>query len=99
MLEIIGGECAGALALFPQGHEIHELESADEILNDQQLAELLTELRGNPLLGGRADIRLFLAGAQDKLAIKVMSLSRQSLHVPAKRQAITKVSSRNVGFR
>jgi serine/threonine-protein kinase HipA len=72
MLEIIGGECAGALALFPQGHEMHELESADEILNDQQLAELLTELRGNPLLGGRGDIRLSLAGAQDKLAIKVI---------------------------
>jgi serine/threonine-protein kinase HipA len=72
MLEIIGGECAGALALFPQGHEMHEPESADEILNDQQLAELLTELRGNPLLGGRGDIRLSLAGAQDKLAIKVI---------------------------
>lgn len=72
MLEIIGGECAGALALFPQGHEIHERKSADEILNDQQLAELLTELRGNPLLGGRGDIRLSLAGAQDKLAIKVI---------------------------
>lgn len=72
MLEIIGGECAGALALFPQGHEVQALESADEILNDQQLAELLTELRGNPLLGGRGDIRLSLAGAQDKLAIKVI---------------------------
>lgn len=72
MLEIIGGECAGALALFPQGHEIQASESADEILDDQQLAELLTELRGNPLLGGRADIRLSLAGAQDKLAIKVI---------------------------
>jgi len=72
MLEIIGGECAGALALFPQGHEIQATASEDELLNDQQLADLLTELRGNPLLGGRGDIRLSLAGAQDKLAIKVI---------------------------
>ena len=72
MLEIIGGDCAGALALYPQDHKMQEITSADEILDDQQLAELLTELRGNPLLGGRGDIRLSLAGAQDKLAIKVI---------------------------
>jgi serine/threonine-protein kinase HipA len=61
------------LALFPEGHAIEESESADEFLDNQQLAELLTELRGNPLLGGRGDIRLSLAGAQDKLAIKVIN--------------------------
>jgi len=43
----------------------------DEYLNGTQLADLLVELRGNPLLGGRGDVRLSLAGAQDKLAVKV----------------------------
>jgi len=32
MLEIIGGECAGALALFPKDHKFQELETEDEVL-------------------------------------------------------------------
>ncbi len=72
MLEIIGGECAGAMALHPQGADRHSPPSEDEILDSQQLAELLEELRGNPLLGGRQDVRLSLAGAQDKIAVKVV---------------------------
>jgi len=71
ILEIIGGECAGALALFPQGHTPDTQKQNDEYLNGTQLADLLVELRGNPLLGGRGDVRLSLAGAQDKLAVKV----------------------------
>lgn len=72
MLEIIGGECAGAMALHPHGADRHSPPSEDEILDTQQLAELLEELRGNPLLGGRQDVRLSLAGAQDKIAVKVV---------------------------
>lgn len=72
LLEVIGGECAGALALFPQGHDFQVQSAEDEILDEQQISELLTELRGNPLLGGRGDVRLSLAGAQDKLAVKLV---------------------------
>lgn len=71
MLEIIGGECAGALALYPQGSQQIRQHPADETLDEQQLAALLQELRGNPLLGGRRDVRLSLAGAQDKIAVKL----------------------------
>ncbi|MGQ7846079.1 type II toxin-antitoxin system HipA family toxin [Granulosicoccus sp. 3-233] len=71
MLEIIGGDCAGALALFPHGSDPLMLDSQDEILDQQQLGELLRELRGDPLLGSRKDVRLSLAGAQDKIAVKV----------------------------
>jgi len=71
MLEIIGGDCAGALALHPEGQHLPESSAEDEILSTQQLAELLLELRGNPLLGGRRDVRLSLAGAQDKIAVKL----------------------------
>ena len=53
MLEIIGGDCAGALTLFPSGIDVLSHESQDEILDQQQLDELLRELRGNPLLGNR----------------------------------------------
>ena len=36
MLEIIGGDCAGALALFPSGIDVLSHESQDEILDQQQ---------------------------------------------------------------
>ncbi len=71
MLEVIGGECAGALALHPHGVDVDLSKADDEVINEQQLFDLLAELRGNPLLGGRRDIRLSLAGAQDKLAVKL----------------------------
>jgi len=72
LLEIIGGECAGALALYPDGQTPTTQTQKDELLSTSQLENLLQELRGNPLLGGRGDIRLSLAGAQDKLAVKVI---------------------------
>jgi len=72
MLEIIGGECAGALALYQQDKDTEIQSAGDEILENQQLEELLHELRGNPLLGSRTDVRLSLAGAQDKIAVKVI---------------------------
>ena len=71
MLETIGGECAGALALHPLNASVAQIDSSDEVLDDDQLAAVLSELRGNPLLGGRHDVRLSLAGVQDKLAVKV----------------------------
>lgn len=73
MLEIIGGDCAGALALFPTGVDRQRPSLPDEILDQRQLGELLRELRGNPLLGSRTDVRLSLAGAQDKIAVKMVS--------------------------
>jgi len=72
MLEIIGGDCAGALALHPHAHQIEPFEADDEVLNEAQLADLLQELRGNPLLASRNDVRLSLAGVQDKLAVNVL---------------------------
>jgi serine/threonine-protein kinase HipA len=71
MLEIIGGDCAGALALYPHDSDMNKHNAVDEVLDEKQLDNLLKELSGNPLLGGRKDIRLSLAGAQDKLAVKV----------------------------
>lgn len=70
LLEIIGGECAGALSLLPSGKppEVAD-EHAPEPLTRQRLAELLDLLRSRPLLGGQAGVRLSLAGAQDKLAV------------------------------
>jgi len=72
MLEVIGGDCAGALALYAHNQDIHQRNTDDEVLTHAQLADVLQELRGNPLLGSRTDVRMSLAGAQDKLAVNVL---------------------------
>ena len=70
LLAIIGGECAGALSLLPEGKPLHELEEQPlEALSEKRLVEILDLLRAKPLLGGEEGIRLSLAGAQDKLAV------------------------------
>ncbi len=70
LLEIIGGECAGALSLLPKGSTPPEFSAVDtEPLSASQLAKILEHLRERPLLGGEEGVRLSLAGAQDKLAV------------------------------
>ncbi len=70
LLEIIGGECAGALMLLPSGMDLPDLSSKrPEPLSERGLIEILELLRTKPLLGGEEGIRLSLAGAQDKLAV------------------------------
>jgi serine/threonine-protein kinase HipA len=72
LLEIIGGECAGALSLFPAGEEPPRLDAEDvEILDTLRLEKIIRKLRDRPLLGGEDGVRLSLAGAQDKLAVCV----------------------------
>lgn len=70
LLEIIGGECAGALSLFPVGERPPPQDEASiDILSPARLTEILGKLRTRPLLGGEDGVRLSLAGAQDKLAV------------------------------
>jgi serine/threonine-protein kinase HipA len=72
LLEVIGGECAGALSLYPAG-QMPPSSDGDgvEALSPSRLAEILGKLRERPLLGGEEGVRLSLAGAQDKLAVCV----------------------------
>lgn len=70
LLEIIGGECAGALSLLPEGEPLPEADAhPPEPLSEKRLAEILDLLRFRPLLGGEEGVRLSLAGAQDKLPV------------------------------
>ena len=70
LLEVIGGECAGALSLMPQGTSLPDPESNPlEPLKEAKLVEILELLRSKPLLAGESGVRLSLAGAQDKLAV------------------------------
>ncbi|MGD9944501.1 MAG: type II toxin-antitoxin system HipA family toxin [Burkholderiaceae bacterium] len=70
LLEIIGGDCAGALSLYPSGVEpaFPAVERA-RWLRGEELAELVERLELRPLLAGEHGLRLSLAGAQNKLAV------------------------------
>jgi len=73
LLEIIGGECAGALSLYPKGEKPpSDLESEFEILSDEKLCEILNLLKRKPLLAGEHGVRLSLAGAQDKIPVSLV---------------------------
>jgi serine/threonine-protein kinase HipA len=69
-LREVGGECAGALALYPAGEQSTAAHTDDaEILDDARLSEILSLIKRRPMLAGDNGYRLSLAGAQDKLAV------------------------------
>ena len=67
LLRELGGECAGAVSLYPQDMTPVFNDTLEEISEDE-LASLLGKLSQTPLLT-REGIRLSLAGAQEKLAL------------------------------
>jgi serine/threonine-protein kinase HipA len=71
MLKQIGSECAGAVTFVPMGAPPPESTYRYRKLSSEQLADVLKELPKRPLLAGGAGIRLTLAGAQDKVAVRV----------------------------
>ncbi len=71
MLERIGGECAGAVTFIPTGEALPERNYGYRTLSSRELAALLRELPRRPLLAGEEGIRLSLAGAQDKLPVRI----------------------------
>src|ERR1017187_8804106 len=75
MLERIGGECAGAVTFIPAGipagQVLPERNYSYRKLSAEELAAILKELPKRPLLAGEEGIRLSLAGAQDKVAVRM----------------------------
>ena len=71
MLEQIGGECAGAVTFIPAGQALPERNYGYRTVSSQELAAILKELPKRPLLAGEKGIRISLAGAQDKVAVRI----------------------------
>jgi len=69
MLREIGGECAGAVSLVEA--DAPEVTGAQDyqFIPEDELAGLLDQLPQRPLLAGQDEVRLSLAGAQNKLAL------------------------------
>jgi serine/threonine-protein kinase HipA len=71
MLEQIGGECAGAVTFVPTGGSLPEKNIRYRLLDETELFEILKALPHQPLLAGDKEVRLSLAGVQDKIAVSV----------------------------
>jgi len=70
LLEAIGGDCAGAISVYPEGKKIAgSVPPTYKILVDDEADEILSSLDKRPLLVGEDDVRISGAGAQDKLMI------------------------------
>lgn len=69
LLEAVGGDCAGALALYPHGGTPSKASDDVDVLDNARLKEILDLIKRRPMLAGDDGYRLSLAGAQDKLAV------------------------------
>jgi serine/threonine-protein kinase HipA len=70
MLEQIGGECAGAITFLPEGTALPDADDTYRDISDDELYTILEELPRRPLMAGTDGVRLSLAGAQDKIAVR-----------------------------
>ncbi len=70
LLEAIGGECAGAVSVLPEG-EMPASGREYMPLDERQLHEVVKALPSRPLLAGEEGVRLSLAGAQNKLPVYI----------------------------
>lgn len=68
LLEAIGGDCAGALSLLPEGRGINEVEEYKP-LSQEQLDESIQGMPLHPLLIEKENLRISLAGVQQKLPV------------------------------
>jgi serine/threonine-protein kinase HipA len=66
----LGGECAGAVSLLPEG-ESPATGTEYLPLDENGLHEMLASLPNRPLLAGDEGMRLSLAGAQNKLPVYI----------------------------
>ena len=81
LLREIGGECAGAVSL-QMGDEVQLTDAASltRWLSNTELGTLIQELPQRPMLGGQDGLRLSLAGAQDKLPVRLGKNNHNDLY-------------------
>lgn len=78
LLQAIGYDCAGAVSIHPIEEAEEDIETADlapvdgKVLNEKELAKHIRELPQRPLFIDVEDLRLSLAGVQDKAAVCVV---------------------------
>lgn len=70
LLKAIGGECAGAVSVYPEGVTPKSAQTPTyKILDLTEATKILSSLDKHPLMAGEEDIRISGAGTQNKLMI------------------------------
>ena len=69
LLKEIGGECAGAISLYPEVIDPDFETENYRVLDDAEGDDILSSLDKRPLLAGEEGVRISGAGAQNKLII------------------------------
>jgi len=75
LLAAIGRDCAGAVVLQPEGERAPSTPTLESVLEPGDLQRAIEEIRERPL-GAADDVRVSLAGAQDKLLLTQQSDGR-----------------------
>ncbi|MHB2025893.1 MAG: HipA domain-containing protein [Elusimicrobiota bacterium] len=70
LLEELGGDCAGALSLLPEGAS-PDMDGDYEPISPKELDHMIEEMPQRPLLTAKEGARLSLAGAQEKIPVYV----------------------------
>jgi len=71
-LKALGGDCAGAIALYPEDVDPAEHEDVVRELSEDEADEVFRALPDSPLLQGVVEnYRISVAGAQDKLVVRM----------------------------
>lgn len=71
LLKAIGAECAGALSILPVS-EVNDASLCQyKELSYEEFANYIRDIPSSPLLGGQKQMRLSLAGAQSKGALRI----------------------------
>lgn len=73
-LAALGGDCAGAIALWPHGEEPHMAEETVQMLSEAEADGVLKALKKRPLyVNGIDGYRISGAGAQSKLIVRLVN--------------------------
>ena len=81
LLKEIGGECAGAIELYPEGVSREEESTKLKPISTEKISDVLLNQAHIPLLTGE-EIRLSLAGAQQKIALCIIPNDSQNYYLP-----------------
>lgn len=71
LLRVLGAECAGALSIISSDEPPEEAEPRYKELTNAELVEYIKHLPQSPLCGAHEEVRLSLAGAQSKGALRI----------------------------
>ncbi|MBI2119848.1 MAG: type II toxin-antitoxin system HipA family toxin [Elusimicrobia bacterium] len=68
LLKALGGDCAGAISLLAEGEKFSDQGDYD-LITSEELDSMILEMLSSPLLIWKENLRLSLAGAQQKLPV------------------------------